>query len=474
MKKYFILFVTVAWFYTTSGQNIKVPVPEVSGPVTGPGTIFSASIADMSSFGYIEEEYFLEGKARCYDFKTLPGSTPPNDPIYPGSFWFSLEGIPDVVKPFETLYPYKTRIIVRRPVVPGKFNGTVVVEWLNASNMYDLDSDWWQLNGHLMRSGYVWVGVSAQQWSIHSPIGLRKWNPGRYGTLDVTADSTLLKDELCFDIFSQAVLALKGEQKVLPLGELRPKIIIATGHSRSAFMLTRYYNFMQPGYGIIDGFMIRGAGGLLRTDVPAKVFKLNAETDLIEVYQIPVRQPNSDRIVTWEFSGTSHADQTFNDYHSAIYERDFNSKYQRVCDLPRCSLIPFHYGFAAALEHLVRWIKEGVNPPAGVQISVRQTEPLVIIERDTMGNALGGIRLPQFAVPVALNSGKNSGQGACRFYGTHKEFDQSTLKSLYPTHQVYMKKFRESVQENLNAGYILKADTSVMLNEARRWSYLWD
>jgi hypothetical protein len=98
----------------------------------------------------------------------------------------------------------------------------------------------------------------------------------------------------------------------------------------------------------------------------------------------------------------------------------------------------------------------------------------VILERDTLGNALGGIRLPQFAVPVAMNSGKNSGQNVfCRFYGTHKSFDQKTLRSLYPTHQTFMKRFSKSVQDNLKAGYILKADTSSMLNEARVLSSRW-
>jgi len=318
------------------------------------------------------------------------------------------------------------------------------------------------------------VGVSAEQLGIHSPKGLRKWNPARYGSLDVTAGSTLLQDQLCFDIFSQAVMALKGEQKVRPLGDLRPEIIVATGHSRSAFMLTRYYNFIQPGRGIIDGFMIRGAGGLVRTDVPAKVFKLNAETDLIEVYQIPVRQPDSDRIITWEFSGTSHADQTFLDSYSAIRKRDFGFFTPLQCDLPLYSEIPFYYGFSAAMDHLNRWIREKIAPPPGIQISVQQTEPVVIVERDTLGNALGGVRLPQFDVPVAMNSGKNAGESFCKYYGTHKEFDQKTLKSLYPTHQVYMKKFSKSVQENLKAGYILKADTSEMMNEARRLSYLWE
>jgi len=172
MKRYFSLLLLVTLFYTTSGQNKAVPVPVVTGPVTGPGSIFGASIADLSPFGYVEEEFFLEGNARCYDFKTRPGDLPPTDPGYPGSFCFSLDNFPDDVMPIDTLYPYKTRIIVRRPVVPGKFNGTVVVEWLNVSNMFDLDSDWWQLKGHLMRSGYAWVGVSAQQWGIHSLTGL--------------------------------------------------------------------------------------------------------------------------------------------------------------------------------------------------------------------------------------------------------------------------------------------------------------
>lgn len=112
--------------------------------------------------------------------------------------------------------------------------------------------------------------------------------------------------------------------------------------------------------------------------------------------------------------------------------------------------------------------------PAGIQISVRQTNPVVIIERDTPGNEPGGIRFPRFDVPVAMNSGKNAGGSFCRYYGTQKAFDPSTLKKLHPTHQAYMKRFKESVQDNLKAGYILEADTAGMLNEAMRLSYLWE
>jgi hypothetical protein len=385
-----------------------------------------------------------------------------------------LEGIPGFATPIDTLYPYKTRIIVRRPAETVKFNGTVVVEWLNVSSMYDINTDWWHLHDYLMRSGYAWVGVSVQSAGIHSPTGLRKWNAERYGTLDVTAGSTLNNDQLSYDIYTQAVMAIKGKSKVLPLGDLKPDVIVASGHSQSAFMLTAYYNFIQPIEGIIDGYMILGAGGRLRTDVPAKVFKINSETDLLELNQVAARQPDSDHIITWEFSGTSHFDQTLLDFYSAMNKRDLGSFTPLECQLPLCSVIPFYYGFSAALYHLDRWIREKTVPPAGIPITVRQTEPNVIIDRDTLGNALGGIRLPQFDVPIAMNSGTNTGESFfCRFYGTHKEFDKQTLKTLYPTHEIYLKKFNASIQENLRAGYILKDDASTMLTEARSLSVMW-
>lgn len=90
-----------------------------------------------------------------------------------------------------------------------------------------------------MRSGYAWVEVSAQPAGVHSPQGLRNWNPARYGSLDVAVDTIDLEGPLRFDIFLQAVMALKGNPKVQPLGNLHPEFIIATGHSRSAWMLMR-------------------------------------------------------------------------------------------------------------------------------------------------------------------------------------------------------------------------------------------
>ena len=59
--------------------------------------------------------------------------------------------------------PYATRIVVVRPTNPSKFNGTVVVEWLNVSAGADASPDWNAVHRELIRSGYAYVGVSAQK-----------------------------------------------------------------------------------------------------------------------------------------------------------------------------------------------------------------------------------------------------------------------------------------------------------------------
>ena len=46
---------------------------------------------------------------------------------------------------------------------PKKFNGTVVVEWLNVSGGTDDAPEWTLSHNQLIRDGFAWVGVSAQR-----------------------------------------------------------------------------------------------------------------------------------------------------------------------------------------------------------------------------------------------------------------------------------------------------------------------
>ncbi len=147
-----------------------VPNPTVVGPI--PATValgdpshdypFFATDIDLASRGYVEEEFFFEGTASRYDFP--PNVTALSTPMTTGNVIGSA--------------PYKTRMLVRRPALAAQFNGTVLMEWLNVTALYDLDACW--LSGHenMLRRGTAWIGVSAQRAGIHTPVvGLKPGVP---------------------------------------------------------------------------------------------------------------------------------------------------------------------------------------------------------------------------------------------------------------------------------------------------------
>jgi hypothetical protein len=145
-----------------------VPVPTVSGPIPsavgGPGNdyTFFASDLDLTARGYLEQEFFYSGQANVYDATVAPGigARPTPSPTA------------NIVS---TGHPYKTRMVVRRPARPAAFNGTVVVEWLNATSQYDVEALWFRTHEFLMRDGYAWVGITAQSAPITNPaLGSRR------------------------------------------------------------------------------------------------------------------------------------------------------------------------------------------------------------------------------------------------------------------------------------------------------------
>src|SRR5690349_21330795 len=102
-----------------------VPSPTIEGPVTGGrGTPFFAGTAfDLAQVGYVEEEYFISGTATAFTSAAPLGSDGRWAPI-PGA-----------------TAAYKTRIVVERPGERSRFNGTVIVEWLNVSFGLDAAPD---------------------------------------------------------------------------------------------------------------------------------------------------------------------------------------------------------------------------------------------------------------------------------------------------------------------------------------------
>lgn len=481
----------VAGFLAITGATVSltiaisaagtVPTPAVTGPIAAVSVgdasrdyPFFASVVDLKARGWVEQEYFIEGTANRYAIQGQATGT-----------------IRD------SGHPYKTRILVRRPASASAFTGTVVVEWNNVTAGRDLDIDWFQSHEHFIRSGYAWVGVTPQRIGVEA---LKVWNAKRYGTLDVTHGGAVTGDDLSYDIFAQAAQAIRTPGRVNVLGGLKPARIFATGHSQSAGRLANYVNAIHPIASVFDAVMVHGGGGRIRTDLDIPVFKLLAETDVLG-NQAANRQPDTNKFRTWEVAGSSHVDVQFRASSMKLAARDGSPTAPAVdpgvprggragqtpstgrgvtrgqslpsgnpggCERPPYSHVPFHHVMNAAFDHLVRWVTNGTPPPAAPPIDIASVGPPATASRDAMGNALGGIRLAEHAVPTAVNTGVNGGAGFCRLYGSHEPFDAAALAKLYPTHTGYVSAVRQITLRNLEAGYILKVDADATIAAAER------
>ncbi len=430
---------------TALPASAAVPDPVVTGPVpatTAPGDPahgypFLATDYDLAARGYVEEEFFVEGEATRYQ----------------------ADGVTDATV-LSTGHAFRTRVVVRRPVDPATFNGTVIAEWYNVSNQWDQEVDWFQTHEHLVREGYAWVGVSAQRAGVHSPTGLRAWSPERYGTLDLTDGGTVTDDTLSWDVFSQAVAAVRDPAGTAPLGPLEAERVVATGHSQSAGRLWSYVNSVDPLAGVVDAVVLHGGGGLLRDDLETPVFKINSETDVaIDLLGAAQRQPDTDLRRTWEVAGASHGDWKLITDYGRLRIRDAGSApggypgTPQTCEEPSGSRVPQHLVQASVYDHVAAWVADGTAPPSAAPITLTDQAPRQVV-RDERGLGLGGVRLAQQDVPTRINSGANAGPGFCFLDGGSRPVDDATLAAWYPDVEDYRDAVVASTRAAVEAGFV--------------------
>jgi hypothetical protein len=448
----------------------SLPVPSVEGPIPSvvgsPGNnyTFFASDLDLPARDYVEEEFFYSGVANVYDATVAPGIGARETPSPTASI-------------VSSGHPYKTRMVVRRPAKASAFNGTVVVEWLNATSQYDVEALWFRTHEFLMRDGYAWVGITAQSAPITNPtLGLKAFSPTRYGTLDLTAGGALATgDPLSFDAYGQGIQAVR-RAGVLGGLQRRVKTVIAAGVSQSAGRVSVFTNAIETrGRPVADAVLLYIGGEKLRTDLRVPVFKVLSETEYAAApatfaNEISSLQPDTDRMRTWSVTGTSHSDWASFAVRYALLRRDQPTAPLRDnCARPSRSRIPDRYTLSTAIHHLAAWERRGAPPPTAPRIALAEDGLTVL--RDAYGNALGGLRLAPFAVPVALDTGVNEnppgGTGLCFLNGTHVPFDTATLDALYPDRQAYLWAFTRTVLSNVRDGYVLPTDAREMLRDAR-------
>src|SRR6266571_3498664 len=440
--------------------------PTVTGPVTGGqgAIVLQGTSFDLGSVGYRQSEFFLSGNATSYA---------PAAPLGSDGRW--------QVTPASTA-PYTTRIVVYRPANPARFNGTVIVEWLNVSAGLDVGADWIYNHNELIRDGFAWVGISAQAAGVAAD---KAADPVRYAALSHPGDS------YSYDIFAQAGQAVRDSAAKI-FGGLRPHRVLAEGESQSAFRLTTFIDAVQPLTHVYDGFLVHSRGGgsaplsqapqaniptpqvvFFRPDLGAPVLTVETETDLMVLGYLPDRQADSAGFRLWEVAGTAHAD----DYISNIGAGDNGSGAAALAELesmlsPPAGTSGFtcgspintgegHYVVDAAVSALNRWVTTGVSPARAPRLQVTTSGSAPAFVLDANGNVKGGVRTPAVDVPVATLSGLGqSGSSFCFLFGTTVPFSAAKLAALYPSHARFVVRWTAATAVATATGFLRPADAA--------------
>jgi hypothetical protein len=437
----------------TSG-GIAVPVPQVTGPIGGAGLRGHAlwdSWYDLSDLGYAEEEYFVSGSARRH-----------GDPAQTA--------------------PYTTRIIVRRPTDPARFNGTVILDWVNVTAQFENAVDTLEAHELFHRDGYAYVHVSAQAAGLCClPLLTPKlWDPVRYAALEHPGD------DYAFDIFSQIAQAMKRPPDVDPMGGLPVRRVIAVGQSQSGTRLRDYLIEVQPQARIIDAFLVHADGSGEKSypaDPAVPVIQLLSER---EATPAPANVTHNYRL--WEIAGAAHQDFWIGVHQvqgqalravgslkfpatadAALHTQagNYGERFdpgQFVC-VVEGTQFPLRYAVMAAIHHLDRWLRTGVAAPQGPRFQFDANGSLA---RDADSNALGGIRLPPIEVPVAQYRSDLCGLG-----GITIPFTALELKKRYPTHADYYCRMKASAAQALQQGYMLQPDVDDLMQRVEDVAHRW-
>ena len=439
-----------------AGYNL-IPTPTVTGPIpsedfsspTKNYTFYATDVA-LASHGYVEEEFYVEGTANAYTIPSNP-TTPPTI------------ATADV--------PYKTRMTVRRPTDPAKFNGTVVVEWFNVTDGFDGEYFWVQAHQYLVRAGYAYIGISAQNNGIsNARTGLKVFSPTRYGSLDVTGNGTITGDALSYDIFSQAAKAAYAVPVVL--NGLTVENTIGVGMSQSGSRLGVYANFIHMLAPIYDALLIQVATPAIRDDLPTPLIKVLSESEA-SAGNLNADQADTEFRKTYWIAGTNHGDETQRIGRTSVRLRDLGpqntpndscgtvSPEAPYGTTPTRTRTPFRHVLNAAVSHLKQQIEQGVQPPSGPRFTRTSTASNAPVLRDSFGNAVGAIRLAHMDVPTARATGRE-----CGLIGAWVPFTTAELQALYPTHDEYVTQVNAAVTASVAAGFVLPEDAAETIAEA--------
>lgn len=456
-----------------------VPVPP-SGqlPLSSalrPGTEF----IDLAKHGYVEEEYYLDGVAPAI---TAAGQT-------------------------LTQAPYITRILVRKPADPARFNGTVVIEpfsWFG-----ERAAGWILTRGYLVRHGYAYVGYTlninkpesdpkfraptpdeeAESIRLYGKIVnfdfMRRFDYARYAALGSYYDPKRFIRGDGPDPFvpqsqgigAQLALLLKSNTPSGPTAGLDVKRVYVNSWAVTAQVWMDYLDQgrhqqwrMPDGRPLIDAYMTgrmafgEVGGEVLRTPrkmpdgVPFVTIFSQSELmhDVLEGIA-PPQDSDSPQLRYYEVTGIPHlrlAD--LGTEHTELLAADVGKGNDPMCKTLYDE--PVEMIVSALLDDTDRWVREGKPMPRAPRVP--RDGKTVVRDRDT-GNMEGGVRPPWVLVPSATyltDQETNCGL----IYDTKRPYSKQELRKRYGSFENYAKQFEKAKAQSVQEGYLLPEDAAVL------------
>lgn len=413
-----------------STQAITISDPVCDGTH---GWAYGAYFGDIGKYDYTEEEYFLSGTAQsCQPVGELTGD---------GRWTVEMQDA----------QPYETRILVRRPVDAARFNGTVIVEWADRSNGYELTYS--EAQG-IYENGFAYVSVTADQAGAE---GLKEWDAARY------ADLMIPNAGMAYDIFTQAAQAVGPQRQAAandPMDGLDVKRLVAVGVSDAGSALLSYANAVQPVEHTFDALIIAVCAGeardfskeanpvgtLVRSDLTVPVMVLNSQSEVLNYAQY--RQPDTSLFRSWEIAGASHAPGRQSRFLRQKTDRDgVTDAAERGYEAYLPNEVNWLYTLDAAYLRVHEWITDGTEPQSFDPIAIENNAFVL----DVYGNVLGGVRLPELEIPIARYVARPDQTQASYTV----RFSEEELTALYPSHETYVTQVTEAAAKAETAGVIL-------------------
>ena len=410
-----------------------VALPTMSAEVTGPGPIFDSAPSlppgrGLAHYKYEAKEYVVSGTAQGQ--------------------------------------PYRTRMVVRKPVDNARFSGLVLVESMHgsgAAHMFEYTSHYTMSSGH-----------AAVEILTTSPQQFTQLNEARYKELQ-------LADVQRGEILAQVGSLIRGGT---PLGGAKVRKMVLAGTSQTAGFVIGYLPahmvYRTPNNErVFDGFMPTSNGATIQDiDVP--------------IVHVPTMHEVSGQNITWrqdsddagkqyrlyEFSGMAHIDT-----------RDSVRMQPNPCAQPM-STYPLQAYMSVALDHLFKWVDKGVAPPRAERIWLdrnqdRDGSPMAL---DEQGNPRGGIRSPYVDVPVVkygirpaaaatvpanasayiARGGQQAANQMCGLSGYQVPFDKDKLRQLYRNKKNYVSMVERRVNEMEKAGWSLPIYREMIMGDAAK------